>query len=544
MSSQYRRLGRWVLVTTVTGAVYLLLGGPRLHHPDAELVVAFHNEQEELEEIEFVHPYDSSTWYWRLLFRAKRTLYLAVLFTPCAVISAIAHVTDSKAWREYWLDVLVNTLELAGCSFQKFGQICSMRPDMFPPDVIEALSKLRDQVPAHEYKHTENMIMESFGHQIEDIFEAFDPVPVASGTVAQVHKARLRPEYASKAVMKDCNGKLVQDVAVKVRHPHVLDETWLDVELIFSVVNSTSLFTVPFCKEEFLNQIQKQVNFEVEAHNLMQFASNFKKEVVDGKLWFPSVSKELLSPSILIESWAPGTSVSDILSEVGDGFKQIGDNFTEEMVKKKKALAATVFDMTIKMFLRDNLVHGDLHSGNVMYDREGSSLTVIDAGLTTSIGDDIQESFRDFVYAMSTGDSQGLMDKLMEFNTNTDVLSEEKYASLKQDIDNACETWVGAEGSRAPDGSPISLGDLTGAIMFSLNRHQVVLRGDVANHIMTLGVTEGLVRSLDPDFDLVNSALPYFVKYGVRMNSSLHSGALFRPTSTEHISVSSLLFGW
>merc|ERR1711871_779168 len=192
------------------------------------------------------------------------------------------------------MGVLVRTFEHAGCSFQKFGQLISMRPDMFPSDVVEAFSNLRDDIPQHDFEHTKKMIKESFGHDIDEIFLEFDMTPVASGTVAQVHRARLRPEYASQALMVDKHGKAVQDVAVKVRHPHVLDETWLDVDLIYGAVQHFSLFsefTMPFKQDEFLHQLQTQVDFEIEAHNLRKFAQNFKEEVLDGELWFPTVSE-------------------------------------------------------------------------------------------------------------------------------------------------------------------------------------------------------------------------------------------------------------
>ena len=85
-------------------------------------------------------------------------------------------VTKSETLREYWLDLLVSTLEKAGCTFQKFGQWLSMRPDMFPKDVIDALSKLRCEAPPHDMKHTRAEIVSSFGKELEEIFEFFDSV--------------------------------------------------------------------------------------------------------------------------------------------------------------------------------------------------------------------------------------------------------------------------------------------------------------------------------------------------------------------------------
>lgn len=78
----------------------------------------------------------------------------------------------------------------------------------------------------------------------------------------------------------------------------------------------------------------------------------------------------------MIESWINGRVVQDIFTELGAGFlaveRKAGDAihaFSEEMVAQKKKLAKIVLDMNMKMFLRDNYVHGDLHGGNLVKQR-------------------------------------------------------------------------------------------------------------------------------------------------------------------------------
>jgi len=59
----------------------------------------------------------------------------------------------------------------------------------------------------------------------------------------------------------------------------------------------------------------------------------------------------------------------------------------------------------------------------------------------------------------------------------------------------------------------VSIGDVVGQVLFTMQRHNVVLRGDVATSIMAMSVCEGLIRQLDPTLDIVLKSLPYFVKY-------------------------------
>ena len=142
---------------------------------------------EALECAPFEHPLHARPAWVRCWVVLRRVCWLCCVFAPLAVLSAVLLVRPTPAARARWLEGLVAALESAGCSFQKFGQWMSMRPDMLPPDVIDALSKLRMDVPVHSMRHNQAVIRETTGAGIEDIFLFFDPRPIASGTVAQVH---------------------------------------------------------------------------------------------------------------------------------------------------------------------------------------------------------------------------------------------------------------------------------------------------------------------------------------------------------------------
>ena len=113
-----------------------------------------------------------------------------------------------------------------------------------------------------------------------------------------------------------------------------------------------------------------QVDLKWEAYNLQLFARNFHGET---DIKFPAVSAGLVSDCVMIESWINGKVVQDIFTELGAGFIAVERKaedaiqaFSEEMVATKKKLAKVVLDMNMKMFLRDNYVHGDLHGGNLV----------------------------------------------------------------------------------------------------------------------------------------------------------------------------------
>mmetsp|Transcript_980 Transcript_980/g.1393 ORF Transcript_980/g.1393 Transcript_980/m.1393 type:complete len:593 (+) Transcript_980:52-1830(+) len=470
----------------------------------------------------FVHPFENKSWAYKTYIRTKRTIFLAVLFAPCAMLYGLSELMASDGWREFWLDMLVQTVELSGCSVQKFAQWCSMRPDMFPADIVAALSKLRCDAPPHSYEHTRKVFYESFGREIEEIFETFEEKPVASGTVAQVHRARLRKEHAI--------GGRVRDVAVKIRHPSVMEETFCDVDLLFEFIEMmSSKLTMPMRKEDFVRVLQRQTNFEWEAYNLQLFARNFNRETLGEwrskspksslaqTVKFPDVSLDLLSPSVLVESWANGDNlgsfiqniedgISDVKKEIMQSASKLGKSVSVAFEETKKDLARTVFAMNMKMFLRDNLIHSDMHAGNLLFSAKTGNLTVLDAGQTASLLPDVAPSFGRFLHAICKRDPEGVYKYLLEFDVKKGI--EVNREDFRSDVRDAMDLHCG-------NGKMVVVGDVMGELFHTLNHHKMTLRSDVSVSLMSMAVSEGLIRQLDPEFDMVAAAAPYIAKYGI-----------------------------
>jgi hypothetical protein len=171
-------------------------------------------------------------------------------------------------------------------------------------------------------------------------------------------------------------------------------------------------------------------------------------------LMFPAVCTRLVSDRVLVESWARGVTVSELFprleavskldhdaaveaSAASPSASWLEKVATEEdasstaqittsqwkrqdaadpRVAEQRRLAAKIADMSFKMFLRDNYVHSDLHAGNLLWDRETDTLTVIDVGLVTKIEKDMAFAFGDFLRALVQLDAPTLANKLMVFH--------------------------------------------------------------------------------------------------------------------------------
>lgn len=163
----------------------------------------------------------SSVEFVILVFRA---LFLAILFTPAVILAPFAD-SWGDSFRKKWLRLVHFSLEQAGAAFIKWGQWAATRPDLFPRDLCAQLAKLHSRAPAHNFAQTKRTVEGAFGRKINEIFEDFEEEPVASGSIAQVHRAVLRfryPGQKSKPMV----------VAVKVRHPGVSEVIRRDFTII------------------------------------------------------------------------------------------------------------------------------------------------------------------------------------------------------------------------------------------------------------------------------------------------------------------------
>jgi len=381
-----------------------------------------------------------------------------------------------------------------------------MRPDMFPPDVIQVLGKLRSDAPSHPIEVSRRTLREQLGRDVEELFDLFEEQPVASGSVGQVHRARLRPEFAL-----DGPGGRLRDVAVKVQHPGVVDSAFMDLSIVWKVVEFSEKFlhmTMPFNRGEFDEVIRAQMDFTREAFNLQRFSRNFRGEQ---RIRFPKVSPRFATPEVLVETWADGKVISNILEDFDNAkasCKEAISSLGQRKREMQTSLCSILYDMSMKMMVRDNFVHGDLHGGNILYSEAHDHVTVLDAGIATSLDRQTFAPFGRFLHALCSGHTDHIVEYLQRFNESTIQVN---MAELRQDIQATMDKFMGPL-RQNPD-LPINAADMFGEVMFSMQKHHMLLKGDVASTLFTISISEGLIRQLDPTFDVAKRAIPYIAQH-------------------------------
>jgi len=365
-----------------------------------------------------------------------------------------------------------------GATFIKIGQILSTRPDLFPPVFLAPLVELQDRVPPFSGDAAKAAIIEEFGAPIEAIFAEFSPTPVASASVAQVHRAVLAtPRGAMPA------GAIV---AVKIRRPGIVRRAYLDEAILragarlLSVVPTVGLVSPVESVNHFCEAVNLQLDFRFEAKNNRRFRENFAG---DSHVLFPALVDDLCTDRVLTMEFVEG----------------VKDGELESVGCERPYLARKGIEIICRMIYHHGFVHADLHPGNILY-LAGNRIALIDVGLVAVLDDDSRNIMARLNLYILSGMGAELARMIFDESPVKEVRD---YASYERDV---------AEFVGKIHGRPIAelqITALIGELFNILRRHRIHAAATFTVVNIAMMVAEGLGRKLDPTIDLSAEALPY-----------------------------------
>jgi ubiquinone biosynthesis protein len=422
---------------------------------------------------------------WRLVARA---FVIGVLFAKHGARFCIGWLglllrRSGKPARQAWLGrVVVDLFRQLGATFIKVGQIMSTRPDLIPEHLSSALAELQDHVGPFPFEEVVRAVEADLGRPLTSIYAEFAPVPIASASVSQVHKARLP------------DGRIV---AVKVRRPDVVEICTFDLVVmrtwarLIAHIPSISTLSPVEALDEFGRAVFAQLDFRIEAQNNRRFRDNFKghPDVV-----FPEVVGALSGERILTMSYVAGTK---ILS-------------TAETRSDPKRVARLGLAMLMKMIFEDGFVHADLHPGNIFITPD-DKLALLDLGLVGELDEPHRQGFSRLFAAWAQRDGDGMARVIHHLSTGSDQESAdpERFERLRA----AVIEFVGRYwGQRLGE---VQVGRVLLDLLAIMRRHRVRVNASFTIVNIAIAVTEGIGKQLDPELDLMHEALPYFLAHPV-----------------------------
>jgi predicted unusual protein kinase regulating ubiquinone biosynthesis (AarF/ABC1/UbiB family) len=284
----------------------------------------------------------------------------------------------------------------------KTGQFLGTRPDVLPEAYVEILSKLQDEVPPEPWPRIREFVEHELGRKIEDMFSEFDTTPVASASLAQVHRA----------VLKD--GRVC---AVKVQYPgidHIVDIDLTNMAFFIGVFNKLDRsMDYRFVAEEMRKNIPLELDFIHEGHNAERIAKDFADvdDVVVPKIYWEYTSKRVLT------------------MEYMDGVKVTDFEALERMGIDPSDVAKILVYAFAEMIINHGFFHADPHAGN-LFVQPGPKLVLLDFGQAQDLPPHFREVMARFTQSLLSGDTSamGIAFRDLGFRTQTD--SAEGYEQL------------------------------------------------------------------------------------------------------------------
>jgi aarF domain-containing kinase len=244
-------------------------------------------------------------------------------------------------------------------------QFLSSRADLVPDEYIEVLSRLQDKVPPRPYAEIRRVIRQELGAWPEQLYGSIDHKPIASASLAQVHRARM------------ADGR---DVAIKVQYPGIDRIAKSDLKNMMFLARMLSRIERPFdftpIVRELENLVPLELDFVNEGHNAETVARNLKHRpefIVPGIIW------ERTSRRVLTMDFIPGFKISDVgaMRAAGIDTAQVAQLLTEAYCEQ---------------MLINGFFHADPHPGNLIV-QPGPRIALIDFGLSKRFPAAFRRSF-------------------------------------------------------------------------------------------------------------------------------------------------------
>jgi ubiquinone biosynthesis protein len=401
--------------------------------------------------------------------------------------------TEGAVGRRRQAKRLRSSLEELGPTFAKLGQILSTRPDLMPPEFIEELATLQDNVPPLTEAQVVRVMEQELGVPWEDVFETIDPQPLAAGTIAQVHRATLADH--TRAVVKvqrpDAKEQIEQDLALL----EVFAEKVADRPGLKQVVDMQAVF------EHLSESLHRELDFRREAENIERLGSVIEDFT---RLRVPVVHADYSTSRLLV------------MQDIGGG----PATSAPEGPARREA-ARQLLESFYKQILVDGFFHADPHPGNLMWQPEEETLYFLDLGMIGEVGPDLREHMMLLLMAFWQQDVGFL----------TDITLMLTGAINRTDLDvEAFQEELGAlmARNRGVSLKEIQLGPVLQEMTEIALRHDVALPASLTLTAKALAQMQLAATTLDPDVDPFDVAGKFLMRNLVRgMGAKLDPKTLF-----------------
>ena len=376
---------------------------------------------------------------------------------------------------------LASAFEELGPVYVKLGQILSVRPDLIPVEFQIAFARMQDRVPPLPGELIVPVIEKALGKTVGELFEEFNPVAIAAGSIGQVHSATLL--NGSQAIAKAKR----PDIEAQIDEDTNLIEALAD--LVDRHIPELAAIRPRMLASELRRTIYNELDFVGEA----SYATKFRETMCeDPRVKVPEIFWPYVTRDTLVMERIEGKGLGEV------GFLSKGE---------RHRVARVVADCFMRQYFETGLFHGDPHQGNILYCPDGM-VAIIDFGQTGHLSDDLRRTLGRILMALKDNDTDLMVDlyaEVGEFSPDANI------QGFRFDLANFVDRNYGIPADRV-DFSLMAQESLSIA-----RRNGLYLPRDFVLLVKSLMLVAGVIRDLDPGFRLDVAITPAVRRVTLKM---------------------------
>ena len=401
-----------------------------------------------------------------------------------------------------------NTFLDLGPTFIKVGQLFSTRADIFPGEYVEELSKLQDRVPAFSYEQVEGIVEQELGKKIPELFQDFEPVPLAAASLGQVHKAIL---YTGESVV------------VKVQRPGLKKLFEIDLHILKGIARYFQNHPKwgrdrdwMGIYEECGRILWEEIDYLNEGRNADTFRRNFRSY---DWVKVPRVYWRYATTRVITLEYVPGIKVSQY-----DALEAAGVD--------RKAIARYGAQAYLHQLLNNGFFHADPHPGNLAVSPDGA-LIFYDFGMMGTIKSNVREGLMETLFGIAQKDGERVVKSLIDLGAIAPV---DDMGPVRRSVQYMLDNFMDKPFENQ---SVAAISD----DLYELAYNQPFRFPATFTFVMrAFSTLEGVGKGLDPEFNFMEVAQPYAMQLMTDNNGS-EGNSFLNELSRQAVQVSSTALG-
>ena len=367
-------------------------------------------------------------------------------------------------------EAFAKALKEMGPTYVKFGQLLSTRPDIVPPEYIQALEQLQDNVEPFSFADVERIVEEELGAKISKIFDVFESTPLAAASLGQVHRAALR------------DGR---QVAVKIQRPNVREQVRGDLQTLSEIAQTVEQHTEIGRKMNLTGAIEQARTSMLSELNYLQEARNteiLRKNLASfPEIYIPTVIHDLSTTRVLTTELVKGQKVSKLTP-----LRMIENNYAE--------LAGVITRAYLQQICVDGFWHSDPHPGNLFIREmdEKPQIVLLDFGMVSRVSHEFQDEIIKLLLAISSNRGVEVADTCIRISEPQERFDQQKFTREISAIVAAVHDVAANE---------INTGQLIFNVINIANNNELKAPPELAMLAKTLLHLDDITKRLDDEYD-------------------------------------------